>query len=316
MQKLLAENIPIKNVDKRLYKKDGDVVYAKMSASIIGNSIGEAQYLTITIEDITEYKEITKKQNAMEALLRNQQKLESIGTLASGVAHEINNPLNGILNYSQLISDIAKNIDKECESSRQDVDEYSSEIIKETQRISVIVKNLLQFSRNDKQDFSKSSISDIVNRALSLVNTIIKHDQITIEIAIDKDLPEVLCRSQQIQQVVMNLLTNAKDALNQKYPGFNENKIIEIDAKSIRFGDQNGVRITVKDYGTGIQKKMQEKLYDPFFTTKSRTEGTGLGLSISYNIIKEHNGELSFETEDNEYTKFVIDLPLGNDLVN
>jgi len=217
------------------------------------------------------------------------------------------------LNYTQLILDMAMNRDEECETSREDVEEYSNEIINETQRISVIVKKLLQFSRNDKQEFSKSSISNIIDSTLSLVKTIVKHDQIELVVDIPKNLPLIECRSQQIQQVIMNLITNSKDALNQKYPGYDENKKIIISAQTIKFKKLNGIRITVEDYGNGISKDMQGRIFDPFFTTKGRTEGTGLGLSISYGIVKDHQGELTVVSEEKIFTRFFIDLPLKHE---
>ena len=263
--------------------------------------------------EIIKREKMEKKNARLQAHLREQQKLESIGVLASGVAHEINNPLNGILNYTQLILDMAMNRDEECETSREDVEEYSNEIINETQRISVIVKKLLQFSRNDKQEFSKSSISNIIDSTLSLVKTIVKHDQIELVVDIPKNLPLIECRSQQIQQVIMNLITNSKDALNQKYPGYDENKKIIISAQTIKFKKLNGIRITVEDYGNGISKDMQGRIFDPFFTTKGRTEGTGLGLSISYGIVKDHQGELTVVSEEKIFTRFFIDLPLKHE---
>ena len=152
----------------------------------------------------------------IEVQLRQQQRLEAIGTLAGGVAHEINNPIHGIMNYAELISDGLDETEPRLE--------YAKEIIRETDRIAVIVKNLLQFSRHEKQAHSYASVYDIVDQTVSLVNTIIKKDQITLDIDMDEGLPDIKCRSQQIQQVLMNLLTNARDALNEKYPEFDTNK--------------------------------------------------------------------------------------------
>ena len=109
----------------------------------------------------------------------------------------------------------------------------------------------------------------------------------------------------------MNLIVNAKDALNAKYEGYHENKKIILTATEIKLlNNEKGVRITVEDFGNGIPKDIQSKIFDPFFTTKSRAEGTGLGLSISYGIIREHNGTLSFYTKEGEFTRFIIDLPI------
>jgi len=245
---------------------------------------------------------LEKEKLFLEAHLRNQQKLESIGTLASGIAHEINNPINGIMNYSQLILD-SNNKDK-------DINEYATEIKNETDRVSTIVKNLLQFSRQSPGAHTKASIEDIIEQTLSLMRTVMKRDQIQLEVSIDKNLPDIKCRSQQIQQVIMNFITNSRDALNDKYQGFDEDKKIIISAERLKYNSKDIVQIIVEDHGSGIPDEIQEKILDPFFTTKPKDKGTGLGLSISYGIIKEHNGELRFETEEGKYTKFIVELPI------
>ena len=135
-----------------------------------------------------------------------------------------------------------------------------------------------------------------------------KQDQIKLEVNIEENLPKVKCRSQQIQQVLMNLFTNARDALNDKYDSYNDDKKIIILCDKVRIKDKDWVRITVEDHGNGIPKSIQDNIFDPFFTTKDRSRGTGLGLSISYGIIQEHNGKLGFTTKDGEYTMFTIDL--------
>ncbi|OGV73860.1 MAG: hypothetical protein A3K19_09690 [Lentisphaerae bacterium RIFOXYB12_FULL_65_16] len=165
-------------------------------------------------------------QVAIQAQLVQSQKLESIGTLASGVAHEINNPINGILNYAQLIHDVASGHDEKLAG-------YAAEILRETERVATIVKNLLTFARHDKQGHSSACPKDIVENTLSLIRTVMRHDQITLEVDVPEDLPKIRCRSQQLQQVLMNLLTNARDALNEKYPGYHADKIVRVTAREI-----------------------------------------------------------------------------------
>ncbi len=167
-------------------------------------------------------EDVTAKRN-LEAQLRQSQKLESIGTLASGVAHEINNPINGIMNYAQLIKD-------DMAEDREAVTEFAGEIIHETKRIATLVSNLLRFARHDKEGHSPARVRDIVEETSSLVRTVMRHDQISLDVDIPEGLPTIRCRSQQIQQVLMNLLTNARDALNDKYQGYDENKIIRLTA--------------------------------------------------------------------------------------
>jgi len=265
------------------------------------NSELESSNRNLVIEADKRIKAEQAKQE-IEEFLRKQQKLESIGVLAGGVAHEINNPINGIMNYGQMILD--------SKMENEDNYEYAKEIILESERVSTIVRNLLQFSRQESGQFSKISIKDIINKSLSLFKTLIKSDQIILEVNIKDSLPEIPCKNQEMQQVILNLMTNARDSLNLKYPEYDSNKKIIISAKMMIDNNEKFIRITVEDHGNGIHKDLQSKIFDPFFTTKSRTEGTGLGLSISYRIINEHNGELSFESEEGNYTRFYIDLPL------
>ena len=198
---------------EQIVRRDGTTVDVEVSAvPFIFNGLDGA---LVYMRDITERREYERNKDELEMQLRQKQKLESIGTLAGGVAHEINNPVNGIINYAQLIID-----DAEAEHLKA----YSEEIIHEGQRVAEIVKNLLSFARQEKQSHSPAQISDIINQTISLIRTVIRHDQITLEMNIPEGLPNIKCRSQQIQQVIMNLITNARDALNAKYNGFHEDK--------------------------------------------------------------------------------------------
>ncbi len=264
----------------------------------------EAYSVGAVVVETTELKRAEEERTSLEAHLRQQQKLESIGTLAGGVAHEINNPINGIMNYAQLIRD---RLDPESP-----LREYAGEIVRESERVARIVLNLLTFARQDKEPHSPANISDNVNDTLSLIRTIIRGDQITLKVEVPDDLPKIKCRSQQIQQVLMNLLTNARDALNMRYPGHDPNKIMKVTAKAFEKEGRQWIRTTVEDHGAGIPDEIQGRLFDPFFTTKDRTKGTGLGLSISHGIVQDHHGELSFECEAGQYTRFHLDLPVDN----
>ncbi len=289
-------------IEEIFLQLDGSPVYVDVTAVPIyyNNKYGGIVFA----RDITERKVMETNKNNMEAQLRQQQKLEAIGTLAGGVAHEINNPINGIMNYAQLILD---GLDKNSIQA-----EYAKEIIHETQRISIIVKNLLQFSRQEKQTHSYASIYDIINETLSLIKTVMKKDQITLNLCLDDDLPHIKCRSQQIQQVLMNLLTNARDALNEKYSDYNEDKAIYLWCTQYASEDRKWIRMIVEDHGMGIPKELHDKIYEPFFSTKPKDKGTGLGLSISFGIIKDHHGKISIDTKEGHYTKFILDLPVDN----
>jgi signal transduction histidine kinase len=254
-------------------------------------------------QEIVERKHAESERNAMEAQLRQQQKLESIGTLASGVAHEINNPLMGIISYAELIGD---------ELADETLKGYAAGIIREGDRVATIVRNLLSFARQEKEAHSPADIRDIIDSSLSLVSAILRRDQITIDLDVPEDLPKVKCRTQRIQQVVINLLTNAHAALNERYPAYDEDKLLRITSRRRTADGREWVRTTIEDHGTGIPEELLERIFDPFYTTKPRDEGTGLGLSVSFGIIREHKGRLLVESELGSYTRFHIDLAVDN----
>ncbi len=275
---------------------DGEEAIGNRIIAFSLTPVAGQDYVNLYGQDIT-------ARRTLEAQLVQSQKLESIGTLASGVAHEINNPIMGIMNYAQLIQD---EMDEESP-----LREYASEIMVETDRVATIVKNLLGFAREDTQtDCNPTRMVDIVNGVLSLVGTVMKHDQITLTIDVPKDLPQLSCHSQQIQQVLMNLLTNARDALNEKYARADKDKIVRISAQLISDIGHRYVRITIEDHGGGIAPEVHERMFDPFFTTKPKDKGTGLGLSISHGIVRDHGGQLSVESEPGQWTRFHLDLPV------
>ncbi len=282
----------------KFYRRDGGVRHAQMTVSMIPLR----RKIVASFIDITERKRAEEERASMEAQLRHHQKLEAIGTLASGVAHEINNPLNIIMNYTQLIQDELP----AGSASHQ----WAANIISESSRVANIVKNLLAFSRQEKLEKSYCSISAIVNDTLSLIAAMARKEQIKIVVDIPDNLPGIICHPQQIQQVLLNLLTNARDSLNQKYPDFHEDKTLRITGSLINKDGRPFIRTVVEDRGLGVPEKIKSRLFDPFFTTKPRDKGTGLGLSISHGIISEHGGSLSFESEEGKYSKFYFDLPV------
>lgn len=300
-RRFFQDSGPIEDLEKRYIRKDGTELYVGISSTLIADDFGKPKRLIVSSLDLTEQKKIEKEKEQYEAQLRETQRLESVGILAGGVAHEINNPINGIMNYSQLIIDTKENTEA--------VKEYANEIIKESQRVSDIVRDLLRFSRQEKEPFSDMKVSDIVESTVSLIKTLFRNDNIILIVDVPKNLPVVNCRGQQIQQVLMNLMTNARDALNHKYPGHDPDKCLFIRAQTVETYKFKGIRITVEDHGTGISEDIKSRMFDPFFTTKGRDRGTGLGLSISHRIMMDHSGRLEAESAPGKYTRFYIDLP-------
>ncbi|MFO7561678.1 MAG: AAA family ATPase [Enhygromyxa sp.] len=263
---------------------------------------GGARHAVVVATDITERKRSEVERHSLEAQLRQQQRLESVGTLASGVAHEINNPVQGILNYAELIGDNAHD--------QAIVREFAAEITTESNRVATIVRNLLAFSRQEReQRMEEADVGELVEATLSLIRAVMRKDHIQVRVAIPTGLPLVRCRVQQIQQIVMNLVTNARDALNERYQGYDERKLIEIRAEARTVDERQWVRLIVEDHGAGIPAEVLPRIFDPFFTTKGRDQGTGLGLAVSHGIAKEHGGELSVDTRVGEGSRFLLDLP-------
>ncbi len=262
-----------------------------------GGGAGKAErYLSIWT-DVTARK-------GLETQLRQQQRLDSVGTLASGVAHEINNPVQGILNYAELISERARDSDL--------VREFAGEIAHESNRVAAIVRNLLAFSRQEAdQRFEHSKVGALIEDTLSLVRAVLRKDQIAVEVDVPDELPQIRCRVQQIQQILMNLVTNARDALNERYEVFDKAKRIRIRARAVTRGGRDWVRISVEDRAGGIPEDIRARIFDPFFTTKGRDQGTGLGLAVSHGIAADHDGELSVESELGFGSTFHLDLPVG-----
>ncbi len=231
--------------------------------------------------------------------------LASIGELAAGIAHEINNPINGIINYAQILVNRSKTETLDAEISRR--------IIKEGDRIADIVKSLLSFARVDMSDKRPVFISEIMKESMLLTESLIRKDGINIQIEIPSDIPGIIGNFQQIEQVFLNIINNSRYALNQKYMRPHQDKILKITAEKISHNESPFVRIIFYDRGAGISSANIDKVINPFFTTKPIGKGTGLGLSISHGIITDHGGRINIESVEGLFTKLIIELPAIED---
>jgi signal transduction histidine kinase len=148
--------------------------------------------------------------------------------------------------------------------------------------------------------------------SLALTETQLKKDGIILSVDIPPDLPGIVAHSQQIEQVFLNLISNARYALSQKYPGADKDKTLDIAAKKVMIDQTPFMRITFHDRGVGIPADVKDKVINPFFTTKPGSDGTGLGLSISHGIINDHDGKITIDSIEGDFTNVIIDLPLNN----
>jgi two-component system, cell cycle sensor histidine kinase and response regulator CckA len=314
--------------------REGSFPWWASAEMTLSTTADTANACRLVLIDISERKRAEEEKHRLETLLRQQQRLQSVGTLASGVAHEINNPLTGLLNYAQLLYE-------EVEKGSQPM-RYVEEILEAGQRVAAIVRHLTSLGRADADGSKPVRMHDIVERTLSLLRVTLQLDKITLTREIPLDLPFIECNAPQIQQVLMNVLINAHESLNEKYPGGHPSKTIAIHAKMLE-GKSNAtlptphspqstphsplptvhspqstphsplptslVRLTVEDRGLGIPADVQSRVFDPFFTTKGQATFSGLGLAIAHSIVRTHGGEMSLESKEGQFTRIHIDLP-------
>ncbi len=241
----------------------------------------------------TELKDRDESLKEAQAKLIQSEKMAAFGQLGAGIAHEVKNPLSGILGYAEL--SLMKM--KEDEPSY----EYVKIIEKETMRCNKIIENLLKFSRQEKVAFEPMKVNFVLDDSVAIVDHQLGMHQITLERDCAPDLPKTMGNGNQIQQVLMNIMINAQQAMDGK-PGS-----VKISTRGIE-GER--IEIRVDDTGPGISEEVRSKLFEPFFTTKSAGKGTGLGLSVSYGIIKDHGGDITVESEAGKGSTFVITLPV------
>ncbi len=247
------------------------------------------------------WRDVTGKKAATAAIMRAEQ-LAALGELAAGVAHEINNPINGIINYAQIIFNKS-----ESDSLAKEV---SARMIKEGDRIAKIVEGLLSFANTRHEKKNLFSIEEILSDSIALTSSQLRSENIDVQKAFAKGLPKILVQPDEIEQVFVNIISNARHTMNQKYPDSHEDKILEITADKVISNGHRYLRVGFKDYGEGISAKHIEKVMHPFFSTKTGKKRTGLGLSISHAIIEEHGGHLKIDSKEGEYTRVMVDLPL------
>jgi two-component system NtrC family sensor kinase len=239
---------------------------------------------------------------AHQKLLQSD-RLASLGQLSASVAHEINNPISGVLNLAMLLQRILTN-EGVPQNRVPDFRKYLGQVIQETSRVGRIVSDLLAFSRRSKPQRSESDLNRIVQRTVSLVDHKLKLNNVTAEVSLDDELPLVFCDSSQMQQVVLNLVLNASEATHGKIGG-------HVSISTRRGPEVNTVALEVSDNGEGIPQENLGKIFDPFYTTKPEGKGVGLGLAVLYGIVQSHGGDVNVRTELGVGSTFTVTLPVG-----
>jgi two-component system, NtrC family, sensor kinase len=274
------------NVMEQMIKKVSEGRFHEVAARTIAPN-NEIQVAVQAISDMA--RELEKR----EQELLQSGKLASLGVLISGVAHELGNPLNNISLIAQTYLSLYDLLGDEEKKN------YMEDVYTQSDRIKKIVENLLDFSRQKKQELKEVQIGDLVQRSLGLVANHLKISKVKPFVTIADQLPPVSVDPPQIQQVLVNLFINAIQAMEQGG---------ELHIDAAYDPEPDFVVLRVRDSGTGIKKDILPNIFDPFFTTKS-TKGTGLGLSVSYGIIRQHQGEISVESEEGMGTTFIIKIP-------
>ncbi len=230
--------------------------------------------------------------NQAQSALVQSEKMSAFGQLSAGIAHEVKNPLAGILGYAQLSM---RKVDKDSPVYR-----HLSLIEKETKRCKDIIENLMKFARQEKMAMELTDLNQVVNEACTIVDHQLTINQVKLNKELAADLPKFMGNGNQVQQVLMNLMINAQQALDGKAGSV---------TLHTRLLQNHRLEVRVTDTGPGIPKEIQSKIFEPFFTTKPVGKGTGLGLSVSYGIIRDHQGDIHIESEPGLGASFVITLP-------
>ena len=243
--------------------------------------------------DISDRRRAEEEKGKLQLQLLQTEKLSAIGQLISGVAHELNNPLTGVIGYSQLLTGL------ECDEK---VKRGLETVYAEARRCHRIVQNLLTFARKHAPEKTLVSINDIIESTIELRSYQLRTDNVRVEMSLSKDLPSTMGDFHQLQQVFMNILNNAHHALRDGTRGG------RLSVRTLASDDR--IRIEFADDGPGIPAENLPKIFDPFFTTKPIGQGTGLGLSICFGIIEEHEGKIFVSSRVGEGAIFTIDLPI------
>ena len=268
------------------------VASGNFDIQIAVNSRDEIGLLAVSFNQMA--AELKRREEALKlahAALLQSEKMAAFGELATGIAHEVRNPLSGILGYAQLA---LRKIGQEGPVGTQ-----FALIEKEAKRCKSIIEKLMKFSRQEKTDFLPTDLNQVVEETLILVDHLMATNSIVIEKFLTDPLPKISGDVNQLMQVMMNLLINAQQAMP-------EGGVIKI---ATRFGGDQ-IELLVADTGGGIPRGIQSKIFQPFFTTKSTGQGTGMGLSVSYGVVQEHQGKIWVESEEGRGATFIVTFPI------
>ena len=274
------------------YAKELDEIFLILIEDVREKADLENQLIQKHIELQHAFQEVKTAQNAVI----QSAKLASLGEMSTGIAHELNQPLQAILGFSQEL--------EHSEALSDQGKEFLGDIVSGAKKMAEIIRSLRSFARQSGEDYVETSIADVIDEARRLMYHSLLQKGIEFDIKIDNSLPFILANPIQLEQVFVNFFSNARDAIESAKKS---NGIISVNASVTNFG----IEVSVRDDGCGMSREIQEKIFDPFFTTKEVGKGTGLGLSISYGILQKLKAEIEVISSANQGTEFKIRFPLG-----
>jgi len=299
-----AQRLSTGNLDQAIPVRSGDE-FGKLAASFnvmtgaLRNSRAELRDWGHTLEQKVEKR--TQELRSAQAETMRGEKLASVGLLASGVAHELNNPLTGILTFSHLVRQ--KMPDKSTDAEDMDL------VIRETKRCAAIIKRLLDFAREKLPEKKFTDLNQVIDDTVRIVEQPAHLRDIEITVHLDRALPPIWIDADQIKQVIMNMLVNAQHAVEEK-GSITVSTRRSLDPRAPASEPKPMVEISIVDTGCGIPETNLRRIFDPFFTSKDVGKGTGLGLSVSHGIVEAHGGLIEVESKVGEGSTFRVLLPL------
>ena len=322
--KLALEGKEVKPIEHRIIHRSGQTRWVSSKIVVTKDDHGNAVAYDGLINDITRLMKVRAAALLRDKQLRQADKMASLGILVSGIAHEINNPNNFILLNTQLFQKIWKDITPILDEyykangdfviagmlfskAKEKIAQSLDGILKGSDRIKIITKSLTEYSRADSGMLNeKVDVNKVVEMAILITGNLIKKSTNNFVVEYGKELPLVDGNSQQLEQVVINLINNACQSLKDTSSKIKVMTYFNIERKK--------VRIKVEDEGVGINESDLKYITDPFFTTKRNMGGTGLGLSVSYNIVKSHGGTILFNSQSGKGTSVRVSFPVEEGL--
>jgi PAS domain S-box-containing protein len=310
LKEVVRNKRQIRKIQTRLMA-DGEKRYYEVNIYPIWEKDGKIQKFIHISRDITQHitrrleqmvEDRTRQVRETHEKLLHQDKMSSLGKLSASVVHEINNPIAGILNLTMLMQRIVE----EDTLGQNEVDQFKQYLRlmeTETRRTSRIVSNLLAFARQSKMEPKRLNLNRLIEQTIFINSNLLKIDGVKVVTYLDPDLPDLMGSEDQLQQVFMNLVSNATEAMEAAGGG-----ILTIETSHIL--KEDNLQVDFKDTGSGIPQENISKLFEPFFTTKKKGKGVGLGLSVAYGIVREHGGSIKVTSDLGKSTTFQVELPL------